>query len=114
MNAPLPKYKIEAARNGGFWVVSSFGAVLAGRATREEAERKVAELLAEDAARKPCIPVVAGAPAVVGGLRLRWALNAARDASRDEDVGSGDGRHPDADWVRSFNAELSAGREGGE
>lgn len=49
-------------------------------------------------------------PAVAGTLRPRFALNAERDASRDEDDGRGDEAHPDSGWVEGFNADQRGER----
>lgn len=52
MNDALAPYAIQNPRPGVYWVVqSSTGYVKYERSSREAAETKVAELLAEDAAR---------------------------------------------------------------
>lgn len=51
-----------------------------------------------------CSPTLWAQPAVKGALRPQFRLNAARDASRDEDDGRCDEAHPDSGWCEAFNA----------
>ena len=49
------------------------------------------------------IAIAKAREAVRGSTRPRYARNAERDVSRDEDDERGDEAHPDSGWCESFN-----------